>query len=63
MESKGVKWKEQFCSDSKINAKEVLEILAKSNAFRKSAIKKEIMVVDLAKTLNKLGEDLRNQIE
>ena len=35
--------------DSKTNAKEVLEIVAKSNAFRKSAIKKESMIVDLAK--------------
>ena len=35
--------------DSKTNAKEVLEIVAKSNAFRKSAIEKESMIVDLAK--------------
>ena len=35
--------------DSKTNAKEALEIVAKSNAFRKSAIEKESMIVDLAK--------------
>ena len=48
--------------DSKMNAKKVLEIVTKSNAFRKSAIEKDIMVVGLAKTLNKLGEDLKNLI-
>ena len=41
---------------SKTNAKELLEIVV---AIRKSAIEKEIMVVDLAKTLNKLGEDFK----
>ena len=45
--------------DSKTNAKETLEIVAKSNAIIKSVIEKEIMIVDLEMTLNKLGEDLK----
>ena len=45
--------------DSKTSAKETLEIVAKSNAIIKSVIEKEIMIVDLEMTLNKLGEDLK----
>ena len=45
--------------DSKTNAKETLEIVSKSNAIIKSVIEKEIMIVDLEMTLNKLGEDLK----
>ena len=45
--------------DSKTSAKETLEIVAKSIAIIKSVIEKEIMIVDLEMTLNKLGEDLK----
>ena len=40
--------------------KSLKQYIAKSNAFRKSAIEKEVMVVDQAKTLKMLEEDWKN---
>ena len=45
--------------ESKTNAKEVMEMVIKSNSFRKTALEKENMVCDLSKAIDKLENELK----